>query len=587
MKFTDLLAELKRRKVTRVLVIYSVALWAIVQIVTTIAPLLRLPDWVPTLVLVLLLAGLPIALILAWAFELTPEGVRRTVSEQTATPIRPHRAAYFGFGMLLALVGFAFYSRFQARNEQPGSDDAIQSIAVLPFADLSPEHDQEYFSDGITEELLDALAKIPGLRVPARTSSFRFKGQQVDIREIGEKLSVQSVLEGSVRKSGNRVRITAQLINANNGYHIWSDTYDRELTDVFAIQDEISRAIVDELKLKLAGSQSEEPLVRQATADSEAHALYLRARYFLNRDDYPHAIDYFRRAIARDSAFALAYAGLADTYTARAAAAAANARPDSTAQRAAQAAVRKAIELDPTMAEAHAALGRIMYLEDDLEGAATELAAAVRLNDNYAGAHHALGALYRRQGQPENAVAAVRKAHALDPLSIGISNDLGLRLWETGAVDAAVAQFKKTIELDPQHAQAYQYLSRVYSVTNVSEEAIRYALKAYEVEPETAVMDEIATAYAVAGNREQSLTWAKRYEKEGPTGDLRYAILLAIIYARLGDPETATHWLERAAAQPRLRFGEDRGAELKPDRRLDVLRMDPRYHRLLKKLELI
>jgi TolB-like protein/Flp pilus assembly protein TadD len=571
-----------------VLVIYAVTLWAIVQIVTTVSPLLHLPAWAPTLVLVLLLAGLPIALILAWAFELTPDGVKRTVSDHATPAPRPHRAAYFGFGVLLALVGFAFYSRFQARNEGPGNrDDAIQSVAVLPFADLSPAHDQEYFSDGITEELLDALAKIPGLRVPARTSSFMFKGKQVDIREVGQKLSVQSVLEGSVRKSGNRLRITAQLINAKNGYHIWSDTYDRELTDVFAIQDEISRAIVDQLKLTLAGSQGEKPLVRAATSDPEAHSLYLRARHFLNRDDYPHAIDYFSRAIARDPGYALAYAGLADTYAAQAESNAADARPDSVAQREARVAVRKALDLDPTLAEAHVSLGRILYLEDDLRGAATELATAVRLNDNYAGAHQALAALYRRQGQSEKAVAALRKAYALDPLSIGISNRLGERLWESGDAEAAIAQFKKTIELDPQHPDAYHLLSRIYSVSGAGEDAVRYALKSYEMTSTTGRMDEIATAYAVAGDRQQALAWAKRYEKEGPTGDLRYAILLAIIYARLGEPETATHWLERAAAQPRLRFGEDRGPELRPDRRLDVLRADPRYHALLKKLELM
>src|SRR5947209_9728933 len=241
-------AELKRRNVYKVAVAYAIVGWLLIQIATQVFPVLEIPNWTVRLVIALVAIGFPIALILAWAFELTPEGIKRTEAAAPG-PIRHRAWIYIVTIAAIASLALFFFTRSRSA---PGDVATSKSIAVLPFVDMSQTKDQEYFCDGISEEILDALAKVEGLRVVARTSSFAFKGRNADVSEIGQKLNVGNVLEGSLRREGNRVRITAQLINARNGFHIWSETFERELQGVFAVQDEITRSIVDALKIKLA-----------------------------------------------------------------------------------------------------------------------------------------------------------------------------------------------------------------------------------------------------------------------------------------------------------------------------------------------
>ncbi|MHC4138133.1 MAG: tetratricopeptide repeat protein, partial [Planctomycetota bacterium] len=336
-KLGSFVAELKRRKVYRVAVVYSVVAFVIWQAAEIAFPSLHLPEWTLTFVVVIALIGFPIALVLAWAFEITPEGVRRTEpagAEPAEAPASPPPAV--------------------------AHEVERKSIAVLPFANMSDDPENEYFSDGMTEEIINALTQLEDLRVAARTSCFAFKGKPADIGEIGAKLKVATVLEGSVRKAGTRLRITAQLVNVGDGYHLWSERYDREMEDVFAIQDEIARAIADRLQVTLAVGAGER-LVKPPTKSLEAYDLYLKGRYFVNRivevagEGPRKGIDFFEQALALDPGYALAHAGIADAYSFLGSTVL---RPKEALPKAREAAMR-ALELDDTLAETHCALGWI------------------------------------------------------------------------------------------------------------------------------------------------------------------------------------------------------------------------------------
>jgi TolB-like protein len=336
-KVGSFLAELKRRKVYRVAVVYAVVAFVIWGAAEQLVPGLALPPWVFRLIVLLTILGFPIALVLAWAFEITPDGVRRT------EPVRAESA--------------------EAPSSPPLAvthDVERRSIAVLPFANMSDDPENEYFSDGMTEEIINALTQLEDLRVAARTSCFAFKGKPADIGEIGAKLKVATVLEGSVRKAGTRLRITAQLVNVADGYHLWSERYDREMEDVFAIQEDIARAIADRLQVTLAGGAGER-LVKPPTKSLEAYDLYLKGRYFVNRivevagEGPRKGIDFFEQALALDPGYALAHAGIADAYSFLGSTVL---RPKEALPKAREAAMR-ALELDDTLAETHCALGWI------------------------------------------------------------------------------------------------------------------------------------------------------------------------------------------------------------------------------------
>jgi adenylate cyclase len=307
-------SELKRRNVYKVAVAYAVVGWLLVQVTTQVFPIFEIPNWALRLIVLAIIVGFPIALVLAWAFELTSEGLKRTeVADATPTPRSAHRIWIYVVIIAGAIsIGLFFFGRHTVSNRTGKAESPGKSIAVLPFVDLSQAKDQEYFCDGISEEILDALAKVGGLRVVARTSSFSFKGKNADVAEIGQKLGVANVLEGSLRREGNRIRISAQLINARDGFHIWSDTYERELQGVFAVQDEITRSIVDALKVKLAVA----PPAR-APRNTEAYDLYLQGLYFSNKSDEESlrkSLNFFQRVLDIDPNFARAWTGIANAW---------------------------------------------------------------------------------------------------------------------------------------------------------------------------------------------------------------------------------------------------------------------------------
>ena len=427
----SLLAELRRRNVIRVAGLYLVGAWLLVQVAETVLPVFDVPAWVLRGVIIALALGFVPAVVAAWVFELTPEGLRREHNaDGSPAPVdrTARRLDIVVIVLLLAVAGVTVMGRMgqgdapaaAAVSGEPAATPAAsvpsagQSIAVLAFADLSPGKDQEYFSDGIAEEILNSLAKVPGLRVAGRTSAFHYKGRDEDLREIGSALGVAHVLEGSVRKQGERVRITAQLIRSDDGFHVWSETYDGEMSDVFALQERIARAITGELKVVLSGQQAKR-LVNAGTANADAYAKYLQATAIFNRREserYREAQALLEEAIALDPEFARAYARLASVLVVSS-----NVRlEDSQALLdAGIAAAQRAIANDSSLGEPHAAMGR------------------------------ALGQRWRHA----EALAENEKAVALDPGDVNSQFWLAVGLFNTGYRRQGIAALDATLALDP------------------------------------------------------------------------------------------------------------------------------------------
>ncbi|HKP50845.1 MAG TPA: tetratricopeptide repeat protein, partial [Gemmatimonadales bacterium] len=454
------------------------------------------------------------------------------------------------------------------------------SIAVLPFVNMSPEGANEYFSDGMTEEIITALSKVDGLSVAARTSAFTFKAKSESVSEIGRQLKVGTVLEGSVRRSGDRLRITAQLIDVKDGYHLWADAYDRDLSDVFAVQEEIAQAIVGALRVKLSDKAT--AMVVRPTTDLMAYDLYLQGRHAVNQrssGSLVQAVAYFDQAIARDPRFAQAYAGLADAYVLLPGYSVTN---SSEAWPKGRAAAERALALDSTRAEAHTTLAYGKFLFDsDWHGAEQGFLRAIALNPDYATAHHWYGDFLGGRGNLEGYLQELRRAEALDPLSRQIGTEVGRALYALRRNDEAVAQLHQVLRADPAFAGAHVTLGRVYIEQGRLPEAIDEFQKAVELRGRNALdVAYLASGYAVAGKRSEAqrllveLEGRSRREHVPPT-------VLAIVYTALGQHGRAFDLLERAVAEHDGWF-----AEFVFFPTFDPLRSDPRYAALLQALGL-
>ena len=572
MKSGSFFAELKRRNVYKVAVAYAVVGWVIAQIATQIFPFLEIPNWVVRLVIVLIAIGFPIALIIAWAFETTPEGIKRTDDVDPASHTRSKSSAWIYVVMIgvLISVGLFFVGRYTAQIAGSNNPATDKSIAVLPFVDLSQAHDQEYFCDGISEEILDALAKIEGLRVVARTSSFSFKGKNSDVAEIAQKLNVQNVLEGSLRREGNRIRVSAQLVSATKGSNLWSETYERELQGVFAVQDEITRSIVDALKIKLAVA----PPTR-GRQNTEAYDLYLQGLYLSNKSDEASlrkSLSLFQRALEKDPSFAKAWSGiakawewLADAYV----------KPLE-AYPAVKAAAAKAIALDEAEAEAHCYLGDSMRVLDwDVAGGQAELERALQLDPNSGAAHFFLALSLASQGEAESAQAHMKEAVKLDPLSPIIGSFASMIELVYGRLDDAIAEGRRTQLLDPNYFYPGSELAAAYREKGMFTEALELYKKAGQVTgtPQAG----LAITYAKMGNRSE----AERVLDQVKTFTTTHYVAgesVASIYVALNDHDSAFQWLERAY---REHSGSLHGIAVRPAFR--PLYSDPRFADLLKR----
>src|SRR6478672_6733079 len=377
-----------------------------------------------------------------------------------------------------------------------------KAIAVLPFKNMSADPENEYFADGMTEEIINALGKLPGIHVASRTSSFAFKGKEVDVREIGEKLGVTTVLEGSVRKVGNRIRLTAQLINVESGYHLWNETYDRQLEDVFAVQDDISRAIVEALTLRLGGEQAQ---VVAPTKNLEAYTLYLKGRFFFAKLSEPalrRSLDLFQQALLQDPALARAYAGIADAWCNLADDWVA---PDDAYPRA-KGAAERALQREPELAEAITSLGKVLgWHEWKFADAETQLARAVTLAPNYAEAHYVHGTLLPAVGRLHDAIDTMRKALVLDPLSVHYSEWLARFLLFDRDYDAAIAQGERTMEMDEICHRAQHYVGAAYLGKGEAEEALTWFRRGQMLERAPRAWDAmIVRALAALGQHEEA-----------------------------------------------------------------------------------
>lgn len=450
------------------------------------------------------------------------------------------------------------------------------SIAVLPFVDMSPEKDQEYFCDGVAEELINALTKIKGLQVASRTSSFQFKGKADDVSRIGEKLNVETLLEGSVRKAGKKLRITAQLIKTTDGYHLWSEKYDREMEDVFAIQDEIARTIVNMLKVQL-GVQSGS-LIQPHSTDIEAYNLFLKGRYYWNKrttETLKKSVEYFELAIDRDPAYALAYAGLADSYGVLGYQEAM--RPRDVMPKAKSAAA-KALEINETLAEAHASLGYArMHYDYDWAGAESEYKRSIELNAAYPTCHHWYALLLAAMERSEESIAQIKLAQGLDPLSLIINAVHGYTLYFAREYDQAIDQCLKALELDQKFGVTRWILGHAYEQKGMFNEAIKQFQETVNQSGDIA-LGCLGHVYAVAGEKDTALKIANDLEERSLSTYVS-PYYCGLVYAGLGDNNLAFEWLERAFDQHSSPL-----MYLRVEPQLDSLRNDPRFDQLLNRL---
>jgi adenylate cyclase len=457
------------------------------------------------------------------------------------------------------------------------STSATKSVAVLPFVNMSSDKENEYFSDGITEDLITALSKVSGLHVVARTSSFAFKGKNEDVRTIGQQLNVGAVLEGSVAKAGDQVRITAQLINTADGYHLWSESYDRELKDIFAVRSQVAETVAKALQVTLAPGERQ-ALEQKPTEDVEAYQLYLKARHAsATFADWGGALRYLQQATARDPSYALAYLGLAEYYVFITD----WALPSRESMPRAREAAEKALALDPSLAEAHVWLACVRWWYDqDVEAARREFQTAIAIQPDLASAHQWYGMLLVSGGQFDEGIAETRRGHEIDPLSPNVTTMMGYNLFCAGRNDAAIEQLHTAVAADPNSWWAHELLARAYARAGRFADALAEARKAQQLSAYAEVESVLGRIYADAGDRVEAEK-VLSHLRERMRDEFVAPPYMATILIGLGRLDEALAELAKAAEQRSYYV-----AYWKVDPDLDPVRSDPRFTALLKKVGL-
>jgi len=586
-----LFAEFKRRSVFRVAAMYGATAFVVIEAADLIFPRIPLPEWTVTLVVWLALLGFPAALVLAWAYERTPEGVRQTdpaeSAELDAIVAEPARRRWpAGLAALIGIALLGLGAWWTLTRTGPGAQ-TYDSIAVLPFENLSGNPENQYFSDGLADELLNALSGVEDLKVAGRTSSFSLRDQNLDLRTIGDTLDVATVLEGSVRRSEDRVRITAQLIDAETGYHLWSDEYDRDITDIFQVQEELAQSITRALLPRLRSEGDE--LYRGGTEDLAAWDLYLGCRqnwYSRNIDQLWEAVDQCEEAVALDPEFALAWSGLADAIDALAFR---DLRAEELVPRAMTAAQR-AVLLEPELAEGWTSWGTLASeMERDWETAELALRRGIERKPSNAYARAMLGDMLRNQGRVKEAIEQQRAALRLDPLSPVIHGVLAISLTAAHGYEEARSLFERNLAAGGDEAAARQFLflsGPLFGLTGdeMAGHVVEVARMMRAEDPESAAILGHAFAAAAGGTgpaNEPLITEARQTAEALIADSVFNARQSAVIYTRLGDREAALQWLARAAAANDLSLGM-----ASTDPSLDPLRDDPRMQMLMDQLGL-
>jgi adenylate cyclase len=542
------LAGLRQRRVIRAVVLYAVAGWIVIEVASVVLPALNLPPWTVTLVTVLVALGFPILLALAWATDAGPAALPSPAAAGTATAIAA------------APLNDAAADADARHVPQPDGTGSVmqaplpaedrRTIAVLPFVNMSGEAENEYFSDGISEEILNLLTKLPQLRVASRTSSFNLKGEKIDIPTAARQLGVGTILEGSVRRAGDRVRITAQLIETASDSHLWSETYDREMKDVFAIQDDIARSIADALQVAL-GPKERRALQNIATANASAYDFYLKGRkyfYAMNRRDFLHAVRMYEQAIALDPQYALAHAGIADAYAFLYRYS--NALPEYLEH--AGRSSRTAVELDPDSPEAHAARGTALVLDRRYVEAEKHFETAIVLNPNLYESYYFYGRACMASGNVEKAARLFTQAAEANPDDYQSLAFLGQAYEVMGRGEAARQTLARSMTILEQHLRMNPDDSRAlcFGAVNLAE----------------------------MGERERAIEWTERaLDAAGSEAFIQYNS--ACTYAVLGETGRALDLLERA-----IELGWGDRAWIEHDSDLASLHGDPRFSAMLERM---
>jgi TolB-like protein/lipoprotein NlpI len=592
----SLFAELKRRNVFRAAVAYLALGWVVVQVTSTVVPALNLPAAVVPIVTWIGVIGFPFLIVFSWVYELTPEGLKRESAvdrSASITHVTGRRLDYITIGLLTLAIGFTAFDRFvPRRGASTGSSEATapatvpagasptvptatsitvatsdNSIAVLPFVNMSDDKANEFFSDGISEELLNLLAKIPKLQVTARTSSFSFKGKDLGIKDIAKTLGVTHVLEGSVRKSGDQVRITAQLINAVNDKHLWSETYDRKLDDIFRVQDEIAGKVVEELKVTLLGAV---PIARQT--DPQAYALYLQARELgrqYTAEAFAKSDALYRQALAIDGRYAPAWEGLAENFRHEASNGVLSNQEGFTRSREA---TEKALAIDPDYAPAHAYLGLIAMAGNDLSGAAKHYERALALDPTNLDVLYNAAAFLAYLGRLDEALALDEALVRRDPVNVTTIFYLGIYQRCASRYDAAIASSRMVLSLNPGRGQAHYQLG----VALLLKGDASGALAEMEQEINAWRLIGLPMVYHALGRKAESdqalAEEIRQNEKEDPEN-------IAYIYAFRGEADKAFEWLDKA-----IEYHDPGIADIVTDNLFDHIRNDPRWLPFLRKI---
>jgi TolB-like protein/Tfp pilus assembly protein PilF len=570
----SIVRELKRRNVFRVAIAYLTGAWLLVEITETLFPIYGLSDAAVRLVVTLLAIGFPLTLVFSWVFELTPEGLRLEKNiDPSVTSTHPtgKKLDRVIIVLLAMALGYFAFDKFvlepdrvveiaetaartaaeQALEQQNEMALPDKSIAVLPFTNMGPELENEYFSDGLTEELIGALAKVSGLHVTARTSAFAFKGANQDIREIGKRLNVRTVLEGSVRRERDRVRITAQLINVEDGFHLWSESYEYELESVLAVQEAISRAIVSALEIQLS-PRVDEQLHASAQVNPEAYDLYLKGRYYwarLSMGGFQQSIEAFQKAIAIDPGYAPPHAGLANAYSF---AGYFGVMPPREAYPLSIREASAALALDPTSSEALVAQGMAWLIyEWDWDRAREDLELAVELSPNSSLAHWAYTEYLMVEDRPA-AIDSALHALSLDPLSLPIMNLVAFAYLDQGRFAEATQMDDEMLAMDPNFAAAHWNRGVIHMLQGQFEEAIEHLSRAVEYSggmPSTLAVQ--AHAYAKSGNEASALAVLADLEerREAPQPGYVSPVLIAYVCEGLGRTDDALNWLDTAVEE--------------------------------------
>jgi TolB-like protein/Tfp pilus assembly protein PilF len=558
-----------------------VAGWALSQGIAQVFPVFDVPNWLIRSIVILIIVGLPIALVLAWSFEITPEGIKRTETADAmpATGQRKKHAWIYVvvIGAILS-IGLFFLGRYSA-GDKTASPAGIsnKSIAVLPFDNLSRDPDNAYFAEGVQDEILTRLAKVADLKVISRTSTQHFKSTPDNLPQIAKQLGVAHILEGSVQKASDQVRVNVQLINAMTDAHLWAETYDRKLTDIFAVESDIAKSIAEMLQARLSGSEKSS-IAKTPTVNPEAYELYLKGKFFAEKRtgaDLRKSIEYYDQAIAKDPGYPLAYVGLADSHLLLTAYGTLSPKE---AASPARAALKKALELDDSLAQAHASSGLLATVELDLKRGISELERAIQLNPNYATAHHWIALPLTAIGQSDRGILEGKRAIELDPLSLIINADLCWVYFNGRHFDEAEAQARKTLEMDPRFYVAHYYLGEAFQFKGKLADAIAEFQKAYDSNNDPFSLAMLGQAYARQGKTDEAQKVLARLREQAKSQYVSpYA--LAVVLTALGDKAHAIDELEHGY--------DDTGfyiSLIKVDPLFDDLRGDPRFDALVQKV---